>query len=129
VAKAAGCTTTLARDIIADAGGEPLALVLAILRVDPLSAAQILTKLDAPPLRSPDRIQKLVDLVCDTPRSSAERILREIVGLATPRLRAVHLPINDPTAAQTPSRPAQMGAPTEAPEMDAEETKRLFVRH
>jgi len=118
----------LARDIIADAGGEPLALVLAILRVDPLSAAQILTKLDAPPLRAPDRVQKLVDLVCDTPRSSAERILREIVGLAAPRHRGLHLPVNDPTAAQTPSRPAQMGVQTEAPESDAEDPKRLFVR-
>ena len=129
VAKTAGCTTTLARDIIADAGGEPLALVLAILRVDPLSAAQILTKLDAPPLRSADRVQKLVDLACDTPRSSAERVLREIVGLATPRNRALHLAVNDPTAAQTPSRPAQMGVQTATPEADAEETKRLFVRH
>lgn len=129
VAKVAGCTTTLARDIIADAGGEPLALVLAILRVDPLSAGQILTKLDAPPLRSPDRLQKLVDLVCDTPRSSAERILKEIVGLAAPRHRGLHLPVNDPTAAQTPSRPVQMGVQTETPESDAEEPKRLFVRH
>ena len=129
VAKVAGCTTPLARDIIADAGGEPLALVLACLRVDPLSATQILTNLDAPPLRSPARIQKLVDIACDTPRSSADRILREISGLSAHRMRGLYAPVNDPTAAQTPSRPAQMGGETEAPDLGAGEAKRLFVRH
>ena len=128
MAKVSGCTTALARDIIADAGGEPLALVLAVLRADPLSATQILTNLDAPPLRTPERIQKLVDIVCDTPRSSADRILKEIAGLSAQRLRGIFAPLSDPTAAQVPSRPAEMGAQTDAPDATAGETKRLFVR-
>jgi uncharacterized protein (DUF2336 family) len=128
VARAIGCTTTLARDIIADAGGEAFALVLAFLRSDPLSATQILTRLDAPPLRPPQHIQRLVDIVCDTPRSSASRILREIAGIGSQRNSAVHVPVNDPTAARSPSRPAQMGAETEAPDLGAGEAKRLFVR-
>lgn len=128
VARTVGCTTTQARDIIADAGGEALALVLAFLKTDPIAAAHILTRLDAPPLRSPDRLQKLVDIVCDTPRSSADRILREITGLSGQRSRAVHVPVNDPTAAQTPSRPAQMGAEIDAQDLAAGDPKRLFVR-
>jgi uncharacterized protein (DUF2336 family) len=128
VAKVSGCTTALARDIIADAGGEPLALVLAVLRADPLSATQILTNLDAPPLRTPERIQKLVDIVCDTPRSSADRILKEIAGLSAQRLRGIFAPLSDPTAAQVPSRPAEMGAQTDAPDAAPGEAKRLFVR-
>ncbi len=128
VARAIGCTTTLARDIIADAGGEPFALVLAFLRSDPLSATQILTRLDAPPLRPPQHIQRLVDIVCDTPRSSANRILRELAGLGAQSSNAVHLPVTDPTAAQAPSRPAQMGVEIGTPEPAAGEAKRLFVR-
>jgi len=128
VARSVGCTTPLARDIIADAGGEPFALVLAFLRADPLCATQILTNLDAPPLRSPARVQKLVDIVCDTPRSSADRILKEIAGLSAQRIRSIYAPLSDPTAAQTPSRPAQMGVEAEAPDVAAGEAKRLFVR-
>ena len=128
IARAVGCTTVIARDIIADASGEPLALVMAQLRIDPETGDRVLGMFDAPPLRSPDRIKALYNILRDTPRGCAERLLKEMVGLTTHRRRAAHTPVNDPDASQTPSRPAQMGAMTPATESVAQERKLFLIR-
>jgi len=129
VARAVGCTTPVAREIIADASGEPLALVMAQLRIDPETGTRVLGMFDAPPLRSPDRVRSLYNILRDTPRGCAERLLKEMVGLSTHRrLRPAHAPVTDPEAAQTPSRPAQMGALTQAPESPAPERKLFLIR-
>ena len=126
IARAVGCTTVIARDIIADASGEPLALVMAQLRIDPETGSRILAMFDAPPLRSPERVKALYNILRDTPRACADRLLKEMVGLTTRERRMVHAPVTDPDAAQTPSRPAQMGAATPMPE-SPEAERRLFV--
>ena len=128
VARAVGCTTVIARDIIADASGEPLALVMAQLRVDPDTGSRILAMFDAPPLRSPERVKALYNILRDTPRACADRLLKEIVGLAVRERRTVHATVNDPEAAQTPSRPAKMGALTQAPDSPEQERRFFLIR-
>jgi len=128
VARAVGCTTTLARDIIADASGEPLALVLAMLRIVPLAANRILDMFDAPPLRSPERVKALSNIIFDTPRSCADKLLKLIVGVNAERVTPMHVPVNDQTAAQFPSRPAEMGAVIAALESIPPERKLLLMR-
>jgi uncharacterized protein (DUF2336 family) len=128
VARAVGCTTAISRDIIADASGEPLALVLALLRIEPVTANRILNMFDAPPLRSPDRIKALTNIIFDTPRGCADRLLKEMVGLSVQRGRPALTPVNDPSAAQTPSRPAQMGEVAASTQSTAPERKLLLVR-
>ena len=128
VARAVGCTTTVAREMIADASGEPLALVMAQLRIDPETGSRVLAMFDAPPLRSTDRNRALYNILRDTPRGCAERLLKEMVGLANQRRRAFHAPVNDPKAAQTPSRPAQMGAAATSSQEPAPERKFFMTR-
>ena len=128
IARAVGCTTVIARDIIADASGEPLALVMAQLRVDPDTGSRILAMFDAPPLRSPERVKALYNILRDTPRACADRLLKEMVGLAVRERRTVHAPVNDPEAAQTPSRPAKMGALTQVPDSPEQERRFFLIR-
>ena len=128
IARAVGCTTVIARDIIADASGEPLALVMAQLRVDPDTGSRILAMFDAPPLRSPERVKALYNILRDTPRACADRLLKEMVGLAVRERRTVHAPVTDPDAAQTPSRPAKMGALTQVPDSPEQERRFFLIR-
>lgn len=128
IARAVGCTTVIARDIIADASGEPLALVMAQLRVDPDTGSRILAMFDAPPLRSPERVKALYNILRDTPRACADRLLKEMVGLAVRERRVVHAPVTDPDAAQTPSRPAKMGALTQVPDSPEQERRFFLIR-
>ena len=128
VARAVGCTTAIARDIIADASGEPFALVLALLRIEPTIASQIMAMFDAPPLRLPDRAKALANIIFDTPRASADRLLKEMVGLSVQRSRPAFMPVTDPSAAPAPSRPAQMGDRAPIPEAESPERKRFLVR-
>jgi hypothetical protein len=128
VARAVGCTSTLARDIIADASGEPLALVLAMLRIDVEAANRILLMFDAPPMRSLERMKTLSNIIQDMPRGCAERLLKKMVGLNHQRFQPTHMPVYDPTAAQTPSRPADMGALIAAVESSAPERKNFLLR-
>ena len=99
---------------------------MALLRVDPETGSRILAMFDAPPLRSPERVKALYNILRDTPRACADRLLKEMVGLAVRERRVVHAPVTDPDAAQTPSRPAQMGATTLVPD-SPEAERRLFV--
>ena len=129
IARAVGCTTIVAREIIADASGEAFALVMAQLRINPETGIRVLGMFDAPPLRSQERIKALYNILRDTPRGCADRLLKEMVGLAPHRRsRTFHAPVNDPVAAQTPSRPAQMGAVTQAPEPPAPARKLFLMR-
>jgi uncharacterized protein (DUF2336 family) len=128
VARAIGCTTVIARDIIADASGEPLALVMAQLRIDPENGSRILAMFDAPPLRSPERVKALYNILRDTPRACADRLLKEMVGLSVRQRHMVHAPVSDLAAAQTPSRPAQMGTATQVPESPEAERKLFLIR-
>ena len=126
IARAVGCTTVIARDIIADASGEPLALVMAQLRIDPETGSRILAMFDAPPLRSPERVKALYNILRDTPRACADGLLKEMVGLSVRQRRMIHAPVTDPDAAQTPSRPAQMGVAVQISD-SPEAERRLFV--
>ncbi len=129
IARAIGCTTVIAREIIADASGEPLALVMAQLRIDPETGMRVLCMFDAPPLRSPERIKALYNILRDTPRGCADRLLKEMTGVTSnPRHRPVHAPVHDPAAAQTPSRPSQMGAATQSAASPAPERKLFLMR-
>lgn len=129
IARATGCTPLLGREIIADASGEPLALVMTQLRIDPETGIRVLCMFDAPPLRTPDRIKALYNILRDTPRGCAERLMKEIAGVA-PQLRrsAIHATVTDADAAQTPSRPAQMGSITKSTESPAPARKFSFIR-
>ena len=128
IARAVGCTTVIARDIIADASGEPLALVMAQLRVDPDTGSRILAMFDAPPLRSPERVKALYNILRDTPRACADRLLKDMVGLSVRQRRTIHATVNDPEAAQTPSRPAKMGALTQVPDSPEQERRFFLIR-
>ncbi len=128
VARAVGCTSTLARDIIADASGEPLALVLAMLRIEVEAASRVLAMFDAPPMRSADRIKALSNIIRDMPRACAERLLKTMVGLSGQRVQTDYMPVSDPSAAQTPSRPAEMGALIAVLENAVEQQKRFLLK-
>ena len=119
-----GCSDQIARDIVNDPFGEPMALVLAMLQAGPEAADTILTALSHLPMRA-ERRKTLLQLVSDVPSATAERIVRTMTGPSADTMRRSHQPVTDSAASPVPSRPAQTSEPVPAP---APARKVIFLR-
>jgi uncharacterized protein (DUF2336 family) len=89
--------------LVEDNYGEPLALALAALRVPPHIAVRLFLFIDPRIGQSVERVGSLVRIVRFMPPHLCRRLL---TAMMTGRLPTQYVPIQDGTAAQTPSRPA-----------------------
>lgn len=79
------CRKERARAILADTQGEPLALALAALGLDPDAATRIFLCADSAIAHDTDRVRSLVALVRSTPQRAAAQIIGSITGAKADR--------------------------------------------
>ena len=131
VARVTGASPEIARAIVTDPHGDPLALVLAMLNFAPNTATRIFVAVGGP-IVTTERLQALTNLVADVPPLTAARLVHLMVGtpmrhVPGPAGMGGHVPVVDPQAKSLPSRPALsgQGEPAATP---ASPRKVIFLR-
>ncbi len=126
IARAFGSTLGVARELLDDPRGEPVALALGALHVEPDRAARIFMCLDPAIAHNVERVRALTDIVATIAPATAERLVRAMIDRDAPARRPpVRTLATDGKAAGAPSRPLDnaRSAPLRKP------GGLLFVRH
>ena len=87
LARKTGLRGQIVSDLVADSGGEPLALLLALVGASHSDAVRIYLCCDAPIAHSYQRVRELADVAADTPPTVAGALVFAIAG-ARPRISA-----------------------------------------
>lgn len=120
LADACGCSETEARAIIADPGGEPLAIALRALGLRPEVVTRVFLFVDPQISHVYGRVSALAKLAAGLSQNVAARILDAITGRAAPQAR--HAPLHDQTARISSARAGK--TPVRAPRSVSDLLKR-----
>ena len=105
LACAPGQAEALARDL----SGEPMALALAMAGMDADAAARIFMCMDPAISHSVDKVRWLVEMVVATPRRTAGRLVRAMLGLPSKQTRPQAGDLRERIAREWPGRPQTQG--------------------
>jgi uncharacterized protein (DUF2336 family) len=104
LADACDCDPAMMSAIIADPGGEPLAIALRAVGMSPVVATRIFLFADPEISHSFGKVSMLTRLAASTSQEVAEQILRAMIGTPGRQARGQHVPVLDPTARPVPGR-------------------------
>ncbi len=111
LAAALRCDVVLARRIVADSNGEPLAMALLSLGMSTDAIMRVFLMGQESIAHDCDKMEMLHRLVRQTSFAAAQRIVRAMLGVQAAHPVRAHRPVMDQGAKATPSRPAAHETP------------------
>ncbi|MDB5596749.1 MAG: hypothetical protein JWM36_3710 [Hyphomicrobiales bacterium] len=128
LAEACDCDPALMSAIIADPGGEPLAIALRAVGMSPVVATRIFLFADPEISHSFGKVSMLTRLAASTSQEVAGQILRAMIGTPARAARGQHVPVLDPSARPVPGRTAASARVTELRRSTQDTLKRIQAR-
>ncbi|MDB5649448.1 MAG: hypothetical protein JWL62_968 [Hyphomicrobiales bacterium] len=119
------CEEATMRAIVADRGGEPLAIALRAVGLSATIATRIFLFADENISHSFGKVSMLTRLAATISQEVAEQILRAMVGSPSRQMRGQHVPVLDQTARPLAGRPATSARVTELRRTTQDTLKRL----